>query len=31
VPDAMRPKKIAIGGQPTLEVVADERKEADAA
>jgi molecular chaperone IbpA len=30
VPEAMKPKRIAIGGQPTLEVVAD-RKEADAA
>jgi len=31
VPEAMKPKTIAIGGQPTLEVVADERKQADAA
>ena len=31
VPEAMKPKTIAIGGQPTLEVVADARKEADAA
>ena len=30
VPEAMKPKKVAIGGQPTLEVVSDER-EADAA
>jgi len=29
VPEAMKPKKIAIGGQPTLEVVRDD--EADAA
>jgi molecular chaperone IbpA len=25
VPEAMKPKKIAIGGQPTLEVVSDDR------
>jgi len=31
VPEAMKPKKIAIAGQPTLEVVADDRDEADAA
>jgi molecular chaperone IbpA len=31
VPEAMKPKKIAIGGQPTLEVVPDDRDEADAA
>jgi len=33
VPEAMKPKKIAIGrpSQPALEVVSDERKEADAA
>ena len=30
VPEAMKPKKIMVGGQPTLEVVADERA-ADAA
>ncbi len=31
VPDAMRPKKIAIGGQKTLEVVKDEDEQSDAA
>jgi molecular chaperone IbpA len=31
VPEAMKPKKIVIGGQPTLEVVSGDRKEADAA
>ena len=31
VPEAMKPKKIAIAGQPTLEVVADDREAADAA
>jgi molecular chaperone IbpA len=31
VPEAMRPKKIAIGGQPTLEVVTGDRDAADAA
>ena len=31
VPEAMKPKKIAIGGQPTLEVVSGDRDEADAA
>jgi molecular chaperone IbpA len=31
VPEAMKPRKIAIGGQPTLEVVEGDRKEADAA
>ena len=31
VPEAMKPKKIAIGGQPTLEVVTDRRDEASAA
>ena len=31
VPEAMKPKKIAIGGQPTLEVVRDNSDEADAA
>jgi len=31
VPEAMKPKKIAIGGQPTLEVVTDDRDEAHAA
>jgi molecular chaperone IbpA len=31
VPEAMKPKKIAIGGQPTLEVVPGSRDEADAA
>ena len=31
VPEAMRPKKITIGGQPTLEVVSDDRDEAHAA
>jgi molecular chaperone IbpA len=33
VPEAMKPKKILVGGQPTLEVVKDkgEGKEADAA
>ncbi len=32
IPEAMKPKKIAIGGQPTLEVVPTNRKdEADAA
>ena len=31
VPEAMKPRKIAIGGQPTLEVVDGDRKEADAA
>ena len=30
VPEAMKPKKVAIGGQPTLEIVTDERA-ADAA
>lgn len=30
VPEAMRPKKIAIGGQPTLEVVRDEDGQAAA-
>ena len=31
VPETMRPKKIAIGGQPTLEVVRDDNDQADAA
>lgn len=31
VPEAMRPKKIAIGGQPTLEVIRNEGDQADAA
>lgn len=31
VPDAMRPKKIAIGGQKTLEVVKDEDDKSNAA
>ena len=31
VPEAMKPKTIAIGGQPTLEVVGDTPKQADAA
>ena len=31
VPEAMKPKKIVIGGQPTLEVVPNDRDEADAA
>jgi len=31
VPEAMKPKKIAIGGQPTLEVVTDNGDEAHAA
>ncbi len=31
VPDAMRPKKIAIGGQKTLEVVKDEGDQSNAA
>ena len=31
VPEAMRPKKIAIGGQKTLEVVKDEDDRSDAA
>ena len=31
VPEAMKPKKIAIAGQPKLEVVTDDRNEADAA
>ena len=31
VPEAMKPKKVAIGGQPTLEVVTGDRDEADAA
>ena len=31
VPETMKPKKIAIGGQPTLEVVRDEGAQADAA
>ena len=31
VPEAMKPRKIVIGGQPTLEVVDGDRKEADAA
>lgn len=31
VPEAMKPKKIQIGGQPTLEVVRDDNNEADAA
>ena len=31
VPEAMKPKKIAIGAQPTLEVVPNDRDEADAA
>jgi molecular chaperone IbpA len=31
VPEAMKPKKITIGGQPTLEVVPSDRDEADAA
>jgi len=31
VPDAMRPKKIAIGGQKTLEVVKDEGDKSNAA
>lgn len=31
VPDAMRPKKIAIGGQKTLEVVKDEDDQSNAA
>ncbi len=28
VPEAMRPKKIAIGGQPTLEIVSDDQANA---
>ncbi len=31
VPDAMKPKKIAVNGQKTLEVVKDDDKQADAA
>lgn len=31
VPEAMKPKKIRIGGQPALEVVENEEKRADAA
>jgi molecular chaperone IbpA len=31
VPEAMKPKKVAIGGQPTLEVVPGDRDAADAA
>ena len=31
VPEAMKPKKIAIGGQPALEVVKNDQPEADAA
>lgn len=31
VPEAMRPKKIIVGGQPTLEVVKDDGDEANAA
>jgi len=31
VPEAMKPKKIAIGGQPSLEVVSGDRDEANAA
>ncbi len=31
VPEAMKPKKIAIGGQPTLEVVRNDDDQASAA
>ncbi len=31
VPEAMKPKKIRIGAQPTLEVVRDDDKQSDAA
>jgi molecular chaperone IbpA len=31
VPEAMKPKKIKIGGQPTLEVVRDDESQANAA
>lgn len=31
VPEAMKPKKISVNGQPTLEVVKDDDKDADAA
>jgi molecular chaperone IbpA len=31
VPEAMKPKKVAIGGQPTLEGRAQHHDEADAA